>query len=84
MLYYPFGAQEPFRFASRQLSINVFLLFKALQKSFKYRGTYINYAHWRLNYERASTYLFSRVVTNQVFSAQLSLTSVFGMGTGGT
>ena len=27
--------------------------------------------------------LFSRAVTSQVFSAPLSLTSVFGMGTGG-
>ena len=33
---------------------------------------------------KAGTYLSSRVVTNQVFSAQLSLTSVFGMGTGGS
>ena len=30
-----------------------------------------------------SVYLFSRIVTNQVSSAQVSLTSVFGMGTGG-
>ena len=28
-------------------------------------------------------YLFSRAVTSQVSSAQMSLTSVFGMGTGG-
>ena len=28
-------------------------------------------------------YLFSRSVTRQVFSAEMSLTSVFGMGTGG-
>ena len=28
-------------------------------------------------------YLFSRSVTRQVFSAEVSLTSVFGMGTGG-
>ena len=28
-------------------------------------------------------FLFSRIVTNQVSSAPLSLTSVFGMGTGG-
>ena len=28
--------------------------------------------------------LSSQVVTNQVFSTQMSLTSVFGMGTGGT
>ena len=34
--------------------------------------------------KRAGTYLFSRVVSNQVSSAQQSLTTVFGMGTGGT
>ena len=34
--------------------------------------------------KRAGTYLFSQVVSNQVSSAQPSLTSVFGMGTGGT
>ena len=34
--------------------------------------------------EKAGTYLFSQVVSNQVSSAQPSLTSVFGMGTGGT
>ena len=34
--------------------------------------------------KRAGTYLFSQVVSNQVSSAQQSLTSVFGMGTGGT
>ena len=34
--------------------------------------------------KRAGAYLSSQVVTNQVFSAQPSLTSVFGMGTGGT
>ena len=28
-------------------------------------------------------YLFSRAVASQVFSAQVSLTAVFGMGTGG-
>ncbi len=28
--------------------------------------------------------LFSRVVANQVFSTRVSLTAVFGMGTGGT
>ena len=28
-------------------------------------------------------YLFSRAVTRKVFSAQMSLTTVFGMGTGG-
>ena len=34
--------------------------------------------------EGAGTYLFSQVVANQVFSAQSSLTTVFGMGTGGS
>ena len=34
--------------------------------------------------KRAGTYLFSQVVSNQVSSAQQSLTTVFGMGTGGT
>ena len=34
--------------------------------------------------KRAGTYLSSQVVSNQVFSARSSLTSVFGMGTGGT
>ena len=34
--------------------------------------------------EKAGTYLFSQVVSNQLSSAQQSLTSVFGMGTGGT
>ena len=33
---------------------------------------------------KAGAYLFSQVVSNQVSSAQQSLTSVFGMGTGGT
>ena len=32
--------------------------------------------------EKAGTYLFSQVVSNQVSSALRSLTSVFGMGTG--
>ena len=32
----------------------------------------------------AGIYLFSQVVSNQLSSAQVSLTSVFGMGTGGT
>ena len=35
-------------------------------------------------YRNASTYLSSRGVATQVFSALLSLTSVFGMGTGGS
>ena len=34
--------------------------------------------------KRAGPYLFSQVVSNQVPSARSSLTSVFGMGTGGT
>ena len=34
--------------------------------------------------KRAGTYLFSQVVSNQVSSARSSLTTVFGMGTGGT
>ena len=34
--------------------------------------------------EKASTYLSSQAVSSQVFSARPSLTSVFGMGTGGT
>ena len=34
--------------------------------------------------EKAGTYLFSQVVSNQLSSARQSLTSVFGMGTGGT
>ena len=34
--------------------------------------------------EKAGTYLFSQVVSNQVSSAQQSLTTVFGMGTGET
>ena len=33
--------------------------------------------------DRVSIDLFFRAVASQVFSAQLSLTSVFGMGTGG-
>ena len=33
--------------------------------------------------EKAGTYLFSQVVSNQLSSARQSLTSVFGMGTGG-
>ena len=33
---------------------------------------------------RAGVYLSSQAVSSQVFSAQRSLTSVFGMGTGGT
>ena len=36
------------------------------------------------SFEKAGTYLSSQVVSNQVFSAQSSLTSVFGMGTGGS
>ena len=36
---------------------------------------------WLLLY--VGIFLFSRIVTNQVSSAPLSLTSVFGMGTGG-
>ena len=38
----------------------------------------------KMGKEKAGTYLFSQVVSNQVSSAQPSLTSVFGMGTGGT
>ena len=34
-------------------------------------------------YKKVGIYLSSRVVSNQVFSAPMSLTSVFGMGTGG-
>ena len=34
--------------------------------------------------EKTGTYLFSQVVSNQLSSARQSLTSVFGMGTGGT
>ena len=37
-----------------------------------------------LKKKRAGAYLFSQVVSNQVSSAQPSLTTVFGMGTGGT
>ena len=39
---------------------------------------------WLFLKEKAGTYLFSQVVSNQLSSAQQSLTSVFGMGTGGT
>ena len=35
-------------------------------------------------FREAGIYLFSQVVSNQLSSAQVSLTSVFGMGTGGT
>ena len=38
----------------------------------------------KMGKEKAGTYLFSQVVSNQVSSALRSLTSVFGMGTGGT
>ena len=38
----------------------------------------------KMGKEKAGTYLFSQVVSNQVSSAQPSLTSVFGMGTGGS
>ena len=34
--------------------------------------------------EKAGAYLFLRVVSNQLSSARQSLTTVFGMGTGGT
>ena len=34
--------------------------------------------------ERAGIYLFSQAVASQLSSARVSLTSVFGMGTGGT
>ena len=34
--------------------------------------------------QKAGTFLSSRSVSRQVFSARLSLTAVFGMGTGGT
>ena len=34
--------------------------------------------------QKAGTFLSSRSVSRQVFSARLSLTTVFGMGTGGT
>ncbi len=33
---------------------------------------------------KAGIYLFSQAVSSQLSSAQVSLTSVFGMGTGGT
>ena len=36
-----------------------------------------------LNPSKCWRYLFSRFVSKQVSSAQVSLTSVFGMGTGG-
>ena len=36
------------------------------------------------NRECVGIYLFSRAASSQVFSAPVSLTSVFGMGTGGT
>ena len=39
---------------------------------------------WLFLKEKAGTYLFSQVVSNQLSSARQSLTSVFGMGTGGT
>ena len=45
----------------------------------------INSQHFFYNKkERAGIALSSRVVSNQVFSALMSLTSVFGMGTGGS
>ena len=37
----------------------------------------------RFGFKYIGIYLSSRVVTNQVFSTYMSLTSVFGMGTGG-
>ncbi len=37
-----------------------------------------------LSYISAGIDLSSQVVANQVFSTRMSLTSVFGMGTGGT
>ena len=40
--------------------------------------------HCKDGFVCAGVDLSSRVVTNQVFSTQMSLTSVFGMGTGGT
>ena len=36
------------------------------------------------NRECVGIYLFSRAASSQVFSAPVSLTSVFGMGTGGS
>ena len=45
---------------------------------------YIYYLHLDNKYaQNVGVFLFSQVVTNQVSSALLSLTSVFGMGTGG-
>ena len=38
------------------------------------------HSHWGLN---VGIYLSSQAAARQVFSAQVSLTSVFGMGTGG-
>ena len=35
-------------------------------------------------FREAGIYLFSQAVSSQLSSAQVSLTSVFGMGTGGT
>ena len=40
-------------------------------------------AHFSLNSFCVGTALFSRAASSQVFSALMSLTSVFGMGTGG-
>ena len=49
-----------------------------------YRLSYAGILKLSLNRWNASTYLSSRGVATQVFSALLSLTSVFGMGTGGS
>ena len=35
-------------------------------------------------FDQVGDYLFSRAVSSELSSAQVSLTSVFGMGTGGT
>ena len=49
-----------------------------------YRLSYAGIFNYFKIYRNASTYLSSRGVATQVFSALLSLTSVFGMGTGGS
>ena len=53
-----------------------------LSAAFSY--TYKKAETFCFGFKYIGIYLSFRVVTNQVFSTQMSLTSVFGMGTGGT
>ena len=65
-----------FRYAVMSDDVRSFFQFQTKEKRFRISSEAFSV--------QVGDYLFSRAVSSELSSAQVSLTSVFGMGTGGT